>query len=358
MNYSNDELTSGNGSKIVIKIDESDAVSSLHEDSDNTSANNSNYLSVSSVALIKPAEPGLPRRPSIFDYMNQDSLNSGEFEDAKNYTFIKKSFSNNYIQDSSRLSQVPLLKVSKSFENTDKDESETALDNCQMEGSKDEGEFALKSPRNKLGLGEKRVEFSIGSPKKPHTVKTKPKSVLKHFSIETHSLMSQNVDEQEEYELADKETAQDSEYSIAAKRSKDLNNNFPLETTSLILENDKTEKPSENEPSQRPAGHKLNKKSKIQKKIRNLASRAKLEPESSNPSHEIYVELEELKSVDKNLIDEQIYEWHEVSRWIKYEQTIDSETNKWNRPFVGALLYQSLLYLKTGLQYGTVLLKC
>lgn len=47
-----------------------------------------------------------------------------------------------------------------------------------------------------------------------------------------------------------------------------------------------------------------------------------------------------------------------MSRWIKYEQTINSETSKWNRPFVGALLYQSLLYLKTGLQYGTVLLKC
>ncbi len=28
----------------------------------------------------------------------------------------------------------------------------------------------------------------------------------------------------------------------------------------------------------------------------------------------------------------------------------------WSRPFVGALVYQSLLYLKTGLQYGTVLL--
>lgn len=28
----------------------------------------------------------------------------------------------------------------------------------------------------------------------------------------------------------------------------------------------------------------------------------------------------------------------------------------WSKPFVGALVYQSLLYLKTGLQYGTVLL--
>ncbi len=28
----------------------------------------------------------------------------------------------------------------------------------------------------------------------------------------------------------------------------------------------------------------------------------------------------------------------------------------WSNPYVGALVYQSLLYLKTGLQYGTVLL--
>lgn len=88
--------------------------------------------------------------------------------------------------------------------------------------------------------------------------------------------MSQNVDEQEEYELAEKETTHNSENSIAAKRgSKDLNNNCAFETTSLILENDQVEKTSGDEPSQRPASNKLNKKSKIQKKIRNLASRAK-----------------------------------------------------------------------------------
>jgi hypothetical protein len=42
-------------------------------------------------------------------------------------------------------------------------------------------------------------------------------------------------------------------------------------------------------------------------------------------------------------------------RWIKYEQTVDHETNMWSKPFVGALVYQSLLYLKTGLQYGLIL---
>lgn len=118
----NDKLRSGNVDKIVIRIDDSDVVPDLQEDPIDTSANNSNnsnYLSVSSVTL-KSVDQSLPRRPSIFDYINQCSLDSDEFEDANNSTFIKKSFSNNHIQDSSRISQVPLLKISKSFEITEK----------------------------------------------------------------------------------------------------------------------------------------------------------------------------------------------------------------------------------------------
>ncbi len=53
-----------------------------------------------------------------------------------------------------------------------------------------------------------------------------------------------------------------------------------------------------------------------------------------------------------------IFIFKHLKRWIKYEQRVDSETDIWSKPFVGALVYQSLLYLKTGLQYGTVLLKC
>ncbi|CAF0718290.1 unnamed protein product [Brachionus calyciflorus] len=217
-------------------------------------------------------------------------------------------------------------------------------------------------------------------------------AVEKDFNLDPFidNLMSQNVDEQEEYELIDKDKKQSSESSIAIIRHesdydiKDLNNNnfsssnshIPVKETTktngLISDNNEksqmlpvkklnTEsnntKPSL--PIYEPNQNKLNKKTKIQRKIRNFATRAsKFEPQTSNLTHEIYVELEELKSVDKNSIDDQLYEWREVSRWIKYEQTLDSETNIWNRPFVGALVYQSLLYLKTGLQYGTVLLKC
>ena len=58
-----------------------------------------------------------------------------------------------------------------------------------MECSKDESDFEcmIKAPsKNKLFSSEKRVEFSIGSPKKSRSNKAKPKSVLKRFNLETH----------------------------------------------------------------------------------------------------------------------------------------------------------------------------
>jgi hypothetical protein len=43
-------------------------------------------------------------------------------------------------------------------------------------------------------------------------------------------------------------------------------------------------------------------------------------------------------------------------RWVKYEQTIDPESNMWSKPFIGPLIYQNLIYLKNNLQYGTIIL--
>ena len=64
---------------------------------------------------------------------------------------------------------------------------------------------------------------------------------------------------------------------------------------------------------------------------------------------ELFIELEQLNLIDST---ENSYEWSEVSRWIKYEQNLTLDSSIWSKPFVGALIYQSLLYLKTGLQYG------
>lgn len=64
------------------------------------------------------------------------------------------------------------------------------------------------------------------------------------------------------------------------------------------------------------------------------------------------MELEQLEFDEIDLI----YKWRISSRWIKYEQTIDPETEIWSKPFIGALEYQNIAYLKSNLQSGTVIL--
>lgn len=64
------------------------------------------------------------------------------------------------------------------------------------------------------------------------------------------------------------------------------------------------------------------------------------------------MELEQLEFDEADLE----YKWRISSRWIKYEQTIDPETEIWSKPFIGALEYQNIAYLKSNLQSGTVIL--
>ncbi|CAF0838647.1 unnamed protein product, partial [Brachionus calyciflorus] len=69
---------------------------------------------------------------------------------------------------------------------------------------------------------------------------------------------------------------------------------------------------------------------------------------------DLYIELEQLEYIQDD--EENNYKWKISSRWIKYEQTIDPETEIWSKPFIGALEYQNLAYLKQGLRSGTVIL--
>lgn len=59
---------------------------------------------------------------------------------------------------------------------------------------------------------------------------------------------------------------------------------------------------------------------------------------------------------EKEEEDTEKYEWKVVSRWIKYEQSVNQTTNKWDEPYVGPLLYQELIYLKNSLISGTIIL--
>ncbi|CAM4764302.1 unnamed protein product [Rotaria magnacalcarata] len=67
--------------------------------------------------------------------------------------------------------------------------------------------------------------------------------------------------------------------------------------------------------------------------------------------YELFVELHDLKQDANNE-----YKWHKCARWIRYEESYDFESERWQAPRVGCLNFHSLLELRRGLQYGIVLL--
>uniref|UniRef100_A0A4W5RBJ1 Anion exchange protein n=1 Tax=Hucho hucho TaxID=62062 RepID=A0A4W5RBJ1_9TELE len=66
-------------------------------------------------------------------------------------------------------------------------------------------------------------------------------------------------------------------------------------------------------------------------------------------SHDVFVELNELV-MDKN----QELQWRETARWIKFEEDVEEETDRWGKPHVASLSFRSLLELLVFL--GAVLL--
>ncbi|XP_056149928.1 anion exchange protein 2a [Lampris incognitus] len=67
--------------------------------------------------------------------------------------------------------------------------------------------------------------------------------------------------------------------------------------------------------------------------------------------HEVFVELNELV-MDKN----QELQWRETARWIKFEEDVEKETDRWGKPHVASLSFRSLLELRRTISHGAVLL--
>ncbi|XP_053268424.1 anion exchange protein 2b isoform X3 [Pleuronectes platessa] len=67
--------------------------------------------------------------------------------------------------------------------------------------------------------------------------------------------------------------------------------------------------------------------------------------------HEVFVELNEL-TMDKN----QEMQWKETARWIKFEEDVEEETDRWGKPHVASLSFRSLLELRKTISHGAVLL--
>uniref|UniRef100_A0A2R5LMG1 Anion exchange protein n=1 Tax=Ornithodoros turicata TaxID=34597 RepID=A0A2R5LMG1_9ACAR len=66
--------------------------------------------------------------------------------------------------------------------------------------------------------------------------------------------------------------------------------------------------------------------------------------------HEIFVELDEL------VPDRDTYEWKETARWIKYEENLEEDVDRWGKPHVASLSFHSLLCLRKCIEQGTILL--
>ncbi|XP_031734013.1 anion exchange protein 2-like isoform X2 [Anarrhichthys ocellatus] len=65
----------------------------------------------------------------------------------------------------------------------------------------------------------------------------------------------------------------------------------------------------------------------------------------------VFVELNELV-IDRN----QELQWRETARWIKFEEEVEEETERWGRPHVASLSFRSLLELRKTISHGAVLL--
>ncbi|KAK3742816.1 hypothetical protein RRG08_064215 [Elysia crispata] len=66
---------------------------------------------------------------------------------------------------------------------------------------------------------------------------------------------------------------------------------------------------------------------------------------------QVFVELDEL-----HFGGEDLWEWREKARWIKFEEDVEEGAERWGKPHVASLSFHSLLELRRGLEKGTVLL--
>uniref|UniRef100_A0A8C0R8R9 Anion exchange protein n=1 Tax=Canis lupus dingo TaxID=286419 RepID=A0A8C0R8R9_CANLU len=67
--------------------------------------------------------------------------------------------------------------------------------------------------------------------------------------------------------------------------------------------------------------------------------------------HEVFVELNEL-TLDRS----QEPHWRETARWIKFEEDVEEETERWGKPHVASLSFRSLLELRRTIAHGAALL--
>ncbi len=63
---------------------------------------------------------------------------------------------------------------------------------------------------------------------------------------------------------------------------------------------------------------------------------------------QMFVELDELHFGGDDMV-----EWREKARWIKFEEDVEEGAERWGKPHVASLSFHSLLELRRGLERGT-----
>ncbi|NP_001073019.1 sodium bicarbonate cotransporter [Strongylocentrotus purpuratus] len=104
-----------------------------------------------------------------------------------------------------------------------------------------------------------------------------------------------------------------------------------------------------NDPDARPDALLLDKNGDASQRVKFILGD---EADDGHESHEIFTEMEELCYGS----DGEELEWKEMARWIKYEEDVDVDADRWSKPHVATLPLHSLFELRTCLINGTVCL--
>uniref|UniRef100_A0A7N8X626 Anion exchange protein n=1 Tax=Mastacembelus armatus TaxID=205130 RepID=A0A7N8X626_9TELE len=105
-----------------------------------------------------------------------------------------------------------------------------------------------------------------------------------------------------------------------------------------------------------PSGHRLDDVPAVRRHLVRRSSKGPIvhitkEQTSNEFFWQVFVELNELV-IDRN----QELQWRETARWIKFEEEVNEETERWGRPHIASLSFRSLLELRKTISHGAVLL--
>lgn len=74
------------------------------------------------------------------------------------------------------------------------------------------------------------------------------------------------------------------------------------------------------------------------------------EPTVESIPHDLFIQLNELTFVNE------VLEWRETARWIRYEETVEQEADRFGQPHIASLSFNSLLNARRCIANGVLML--